>query len=263
MKTIASVFIALTLAAAPLAALPLMETTAIHAQPDATSVAIGLLKAGTDPIPAPNATAPAGWLAVEVPGPHVVYVKNSDFSKSLEIHVGAPMRQLPKAEAPVVANMQEGDKVEITGLRSGWTQISLSKTLVGYIRAGGPVQPAPVATPATPAPSPAAAPAGIPAPAPALATPPPAASNPAGISRLYQGMLVPTKRTLVVGPRKEFPYELLNPEGKRIAFIDVSRISAAKKIEPYIDSLVTITGVLKHTDDWKNLVIEVDTIEPK
>ena len=253
MKTKSSLVITGLLLAAALSGAPLMETTAIHSQPDTTAAAIGYFKAGTDPVAAPGVVAPAGWIAVELPGPHEAYVYNNDFSKSLDVHPGAAIRLKPKADAPVLEAMQEGDKIEITGLRSGWTQIKLYKTIIGYVRIGGTASPpgtAPVTVASTPPPPPVATVA------------PPASTGPAAaLPRTLQGLLVETKRFLIVGPRPAYDYQINDSEGRRIAFLDISKIAATQKIEPYVNRLVTISGALERTSDWKNLVISVQTLE--
>jgi hypothetical protein len=154
--------------------------------------------------------------------------------------------------------MQEGDKTEITGLRSGWTQIKLSKTVIGYIDVGG----------SSSAPRAAAAPPPIVPPAPltmAAGQPAPViGSGPASaLPHTFQGMLVETKRFLLVGPRRDYDYQLNNTEDKRVAFLDVSKVLATQNMERYLDQLVTVSGVLKQTTDGKNLVIEVENLEPK
>lgn len=250
MKTKLRLSTAALLLAAPLAAAPLMETTAIHAQPDAATPAIGYLKAGTEPTAAANTTAPEGWMAIELPGPHEAYVSNNDFSKSLDIHPGAAIRLLPKADAPTLTTMQEGDKTEITGLRSGWTQIKLSKTVIGYIKVGGISS---VPAPAMPVPPPVMA-AGQSAPLVSSGTP-------AALPHTFQGMLVETKRILLIGPRRDYAYQLNNTAAQRVAFLDVSRVLATQKIEQYLDRLVTVSGVLRQTPDGKDLVIEVENLE--
>ena len=253
MKTTLRLSTAVLLLAAPLAAAPLMETTAIHAQPDAATSAIGYLKAGTEPTAAANTTAPQGWMAIELPGPHEAYVSNNDFSKSLDIHPGAVIRLMPKADAPILTTMQEGDKTEITGLRSGWTQIKLSKTVIGYINVGGSSS-APRAAAAPPAPlAMAAGPA-----APVISSGPASA-----LPHTFQGMLVETKRILLIGPRRDYDYQLNNTEDKRVAFLDVSKVLVTEKMEPYLDRLVTVSGVLKQTPDGKDVVIEVESLESK
>jgi hypothetical protein len=250
MKTTLCLPTAALLLAAPLTAAPLMETTAIHAQPDAAAPAIGYLKAGTEPIPSANATAPAGWMAVELPGPHEAYVNNNDFSKSLDVRPGAAVRLLPRADAPVLAILQDGDKTEITGLRSGWTQIKLLKTVTGYIKIGG-VSAAPSA--AVPPPPPAVA---------ALPPPPVVSSGPAApLPQMFQGTLVKASRILLVAPRRDYEYQLDNGEGKRIAFLDLSRVLATEKTEFVFGRSVKISGVLRPTDNGKDLVIEVLSLE--
>jgi len=263
MKTILRFSTALLLAA-PLAAAPLMETTAIHPQPDAATPAIGYLKAGTEPTAAAQTTAPEGWMAVEIPGPHEAYVSNSDFTKSLDIRAGAAIRLNPKADAPILTTMQEGDKTEITGLRSGWTQVKLFRTVVGYIKVGGIAS---ASAPASP-PSPVAAPAPLVAPtAPAMAagqiSPAPVSGPVGGLSHNFQGMLVATKRLLLLGPRPDYGYQLNDSDGRRIAFLDVAKVLPTDKMETYLDRLVEVSGVLKQTYDGKNLVIEVESLQLK
>jgi hypothetical protein len=246
-------FVALLLTV-PLTAAPLMETTAIQAQPNATAPVIGYLKAGTEPAPA-AVMAPAGWMAVELPGPHEAYVHNNDFSKNLDVHPGAAIRLQPRADAPALATMQEGDKTEITGLRSGWTQIKLHRTITGYIKVGG-TAPAPVV------PGPAAAVA-LPPPAPALTPASPlAVSGPAAPrAQMFQGTLVKSARILFVAPRRDFAYQLNNAEGTRIAFLDLSRALATEKVEPIVGRPVKVSGVLRQTENGRHLVIEVVSIE--
>jgi len=252
MKTTLRLSTAALLLAAPLAAAPLMETTAIHAQPDAATPAIGYLKAGTEPTAAANTTAPEGWMAIELPGPHEAYVSNNDFSKSLDIHPGAAIRLLPKADAPTLTTMQEGDKTEITGLRSGWTQIKLSKTIIGYIKVGGiSFSSAPVLT----------MPLSLPVLAAGQSAPLVSSGTAAALPHTFQGMLVQTKRILLIGPRRDYEYQLNNTAGQRVAFLDVSKVLAAEKIEPYRDRFVTVSGVLRQTPDGKDLVIEVENLE--
>jgi hypothetical protein len=256
MKTTLRLSTAVLLLAAPLVAAPLMETTAIHAQPDAATPAIGYLKAGTDPAAAANTTAPQGWMAIELPGPHEAYVNNNDFSKSLDIHPGAAIRLMPKADAPVLTTMQEGDKTEITGLRSGWTQIKLSKTVIGYINVGGsPAAPRAAGSTAMP---PAPLPMAAGQPAPLISSGPASA-----LSHTYQGMLVETKRVMLIGPRRDYDYQLNNTDDKRIAFLDVTKVLVTANMEQYVDRLVTVSGVLKQTPDGKGLVLEVESLETK
>ena len=85
--------------------------------------------------------------------------------------------------------------------------------------------------------------------------------TPAALPHTVQGMLVQTKRILLIGPRRDYEYQLNNTAGQRVAFLDVSKVLATEKIELYLDRLVTVSGVLRQTPDGKDLVIEVESLE--
>ncbi len=86
MKTKLLSLAALLVSAATALAAPLTETTAVHTKPDRSSPAVTFLKAGTEPAVVADAvaTTPAGWLAVELPGPFEAYVLNKDLTKGLD-----------------------------------------------------------------------------------------------------------------------------------------------------------------------------------
>ena len=70
MKTKTALSTLLLAGACALRAAPLSETTAVLTQPEQTAPILTYLKAGTEPAAATDAPpAPAGWLAVAVPGP--------------------------------------------------------------------------------------------------------------------------------------------------------------------------------------------------
>ncbi|OHE89183.1 MAG: hypothetical protein A3G75_14785 [Verrucomicrobia bacterium RIFCSPLOWO2_12_FULL_64_8] len=248
--------VAVLVLAVPLAAAPVTQTAAIYAQPDAAAAVIGFLKAGTEPAAAPGITAPAGWVAVTLPGPHMLFVQNKDIGKSLEVHPGAALRMAPRLESPVFATMEADDKTEITGLRGDWLQIKLTRDVTGYVSVGGD-SPAPVAGAATPA--------------GALAAPTrPAAALPGGVvsasmTRPFEGVFVPAKRFLVVGPRPPYDYQLNDARGHRIAFLETgkNKLLAAENMGKYLDREVLITGLLHKTPDGNNLVIDVESLQVK
>lgn len=267
---------ALLLATLPsLSAAPLSVTTAVHSKPDPASPAITFLKAGSDPKLAAGAvaTTPSGWLAVELPCPFEGYVENKDLSKSLDVKPGSAIRVGPKADAAILATAEKGDKVSITGLRGKWTQISLEKNLIGYIKAGGAsASPAPApASFAAPAPAPRAS---GPAPAP-LPAPQPTMSNSGGpgqavpmvnqgdggastLPRQFAGKFVSTRRAFT--PRRPYDYALADDAGRRYAYLDVSKLLLTEQIEKYIDHSVVVFGGAKTVPDSKDIVITVETL---
>lgn len=254
---------------ASLIAAPLTVTTAVHTKPDDKSPAISYLKAGTDPVPAPSAPAnlPAGWTAIELPGPFEGYIESKDLTKALDVKPGTNIRLAPKADAPVLAVADRGDKTSITGLRGKWTQISLEKKLLGYIRT------APGATPAAKAPSPSPSPAPI---APAPVTPSAYGTGTAGqaapmvnlgdggsstLPRQFAGRFVSTRRPLA--PRRPYDYALNDEAGKRYAYVDISKLLLTEQIEKYIDRHVVVFGAAKPVPDTKDIVIVVETLQLK
>jgi hypothetical protein len=272
MKTKSSLFNALLLVlavpAGRLIAAPLAETTAVHTQPDPASPAITYLKAGTDPAPVANAVAstPAGWLALELPGPFEGYVENKDLTKNLEVRPGAPIRLAPKAEAGILVAAEKGDKTTITGLRGRWTQVSLEKKLTGYIHLGGtngyvpPVATTPAGVAPAMAPAPVAptaygtAEAGRPAPMVDLGD-----GGGAALPRQFAGRFVSTRRPLT--PRRPYDYALNDDAGKRYAYVDVSKLLMTDQIEKYLNHSVVVFGTAKTTVSGREFVIEVESLQ--
>ena len=253
-----------------LSAAPLAVTTAVHTKPDAASPALTYLKAGSEPMPAASAgsVAPEGWMAIELPGPFEGYVENKDLTKSLDVKPGTSIRLAPKPEAGVLAVAQKEDKLSITGLRGKWTQVSLEKKMFGYIQVGSKT-PAPVAASAM------AAPAATPvSPSPVspgvygVATPGQAApmvnlgdGGSSALPRQFAGKFVSTRRALA--PRRPYDYALNDENGRRYAYLDVSKLLQTEQIEKYIDRHVVVFGAGKSSADGKDIVIVVETLQLK
>jgi hypothetical protein len=261
-------------AATSLWAAPLAVTTAVHTKPDASAPAISYLKAGTDPLPAPGSIAsiPAGWMAIELPGPFEGYVENKDLAKSLDVKPGAAIRLAPKADAGVLAIAEKSDKTTITGIRGKWTQISLERKLTGYIHLGGSggYLPPIATTPAPAAPKP---------PAPAPASPPPVSPGVYGaansgqpapmvnlgdggsstLPRQFAGRFVSTRRPFT--PRRPYDYALNDDAGRRYAYVDVSKLLQTDQIEKFLNLNVVVFGTASNTADGKDIVIRIETLQ--
>lgn len=265
-----------------LLAAPLQSTAAVHTKPDASSPAITYLKAGTDPKPASGlgtlANTPAGWMAVDLPGPFEGWVESKDLSKNLDVNVGAPIRLAPKADAPVITLGAKSDETKIIGVRGKWTQIKLERGIVGYINLGGtstyvpPIATAPATnSPADRKSSPAPRPV---SPSPVspgvygVATPGQAApmvnlgdGGASGLPRQFAGRLVSTRRPLT--PRRPYDYALNDDAGKRYAYVDVSKLLQTDQIEKYVDRTVVVYGTAKASADGRDIVIQVETLQLK
>ncbi len=255
-----------------LPAAPLPATTAVHTQPDASSPAISYLKAGTDPVPAAGAFAstPAGWMAIELPGPFEGYVENKHLAKSLDVKPGTSIRLAPKADAGVLAVAVKDDKTSITGLHGKWTQISLERNLTGYIHLGGTAGYVPpiANNPATSAPK---SPAPM-APAPVtpgiygVATPGQAApmvnlgdGGSSTLPRQFAGRFVSTRRAF--SPRRPYDYALDDDAGRRFAYLDVSKLLLTDQIEKYLNLSVVVFGTAKTGPEGKEIVIQIESLQ--
>lgn len=273
--------VALLTAAAGLSAAPLTSSTAVHARPDAAAPVIATLNAGTEPTPAVGIALPlsSGWAAIELPGTHDAYIQNKDLQKDLEVRPGAAFRKSPKLDAPVLTTKEAGDEVSITGYHGKWTQVKVTKKIVGYIQGwSGPSSPANVAktpAPTPPPPAPANKPA-TPAPfSPAPGAPAAVASGGAGqpgqmvslgdggsasLPRLFQGKFVSTKSLL--RPRRPYDFQLNDSAGERYVYLDVSRLLQTEQIEKYIDHTVTVYGTAKPLpSSGKDIVVEVESLQ--
>ena len=250
--------------ASALGAAPLSVSTAIQSQPDPASPVIAVLSAGTEQ-PAVSDKAgppPAGWIAVDVPGPFVGYVKNKDLSKELDVVPGASIYIGPKESSGVLEVFAKGDTAVITGLRGGWTQVRLDKTLVGYISTA-PQAPAPAAAPAaapiSAAPVSPAPPANVPA-ASAASAPPPADENVA-LSQIFEGTLASSKS--VFSPRRPYKWELVDSSGKRIAYVDFKDVLLTEQIGSFVGHPVVVLGSLRPVKETRDIVIDVEAFHLK
>jgi hypothetical protein len=247
---------------AALNAATLSVATAVQIQPDPASAVIIVLPAGSEqPTPTDKVgVPPSGWIAVEAAGPFEGYVRNRDLSKALDVIPGASVYVSPKESAAVLTVYAKGDKAEITGLHGGWTQLRLDKTLVGYIQMAAQA-PAPATAPITPAPL--AAPASAPAPAAVAPSAPSAGSDQgsAGLSRLFEGTLATSKSLLA--PKRPYNWQLVDPSGKRIAYVDLSKLLLTDQIENYAGHGVVVLGSLSPVKDTDDLVILVEGLRLK
>ncbi|MGA3007959.1 MAG: hypothetical protein ABSE59_08715 [Opitutaceae bacterium] len=250
-------FLAAALTAASLTAAPLTETTAVQIRPRTDSPAIAVLKAGTEATPAVGVAAPSGWLAVELRGPFEAYVQNRDFLKNLDVRPGAPIRTSPKLNAPVLTTAARGDSIEITGLFGKWTQIKLSKRIVGYIQfASAPAARPPAALPdvaAMSAPSPVVVDSNAPGHA--------VSSSTYALPRLLEGKFLSTRHPFT--PRRPYDYELDDVSGNRVAYVDISHLLLTARIQNYITRTVDVYGSVKPINNGNDLVISAESLQLK
>jgi len=251
-----------------LVATPLTGTTAVHTQPDDASPAVTFLKAGTEPqgVADSLASTPAGWMAIELPGPFEGYVRDSDLTKGLDMKPGVPIRLAPEANGAVLTTAAKEDKTNITGQHGRWLQIHLERKLTGYIHVGGtPGYLPPIATSAAGgaplAPAPVAVAAYGPAEAGHAAPQLSLGDSASSLPRQFSGKFASTRSPF--HPRRPFDWALNDSDGKRYAYLDISKLLQTDQIENYAGHAVVIYGALKPAPDGKDVVIEVETLQLK
>ncbi|MEY2880416.1 MAG: hypothetical protein RLZZ15_2796 [Verrucomicrobiota bacterium] len=268
--------VALLAARALTSATPLAAPAAVHTKPDDTSPALTYLKAGTEPVAAPDTlgTTPAGWMAIELPGPFDGYVQNKDLTKSLDVTPGAPIHLGPKVDSGVLTLSEKGDKTVVTGILGKWTQIRLERKLIAYVNIGvapgylPPIATAPAGQTAAPSRNDNAFSAAPVAPI-AYATgdggrpgqPVSLADNTAALPRQFVGKFVTTRSAF--RPRRPFDWALNDSAGKRYAYLDTSKLLLTEQIEKYADHDVVVFGTARASTDGKDIVIVIDTLQLK
>lgn len=269
MKTKLLSLAALLASAAASFAAPLTGTTAVYTKPETTSPAVTFLKAGSEPPVAADGMAPLGWLAVELPGPFEAYVLNKDLSKGLDVKPGSNIYLAPKLDAGVLTIAAKDEKITLTGLHGKFTQISLERRLIGYIKVdtAAPAPLPPVA--ATPAPAPAGGTPVAPAPvAPGMYGSPTGGQavalgdgGAAALPRQFAGKFVSTRSAF--RPRRPYDWALVDDAGKRYAYLEISKLLLTEQLENYVDHYVVVFGAATAVPDTKDFVIKVETLQLK
>ena len=244
---------------AGLRAAPLSATTAVQTRPEASAPLVTFLKAGSEPVPAAEASPdiPAGWMAVSVAGPFTVYVPNQDLTKALEVKPGSSLYLKPSSDAGVLTTSAKGDSLTITGLHGKWTEVRLEKAVLGYIHLG-PLPPSPEAQPMpvdVPPPSDLAT-AGGPGKAAPVSAP-----EDGALPRYFEGRFTSTHR-LFSAP-KPYSWQLDDASGARLAYLDVRKLLLTEQIESYAGHDVAVLGSASRVPGTKDMVIVLESLRWK
>jgi len=250
------------------AATPVSTPTAVHTRPDANSSVITVLSPGADPIEDSRTSAPDGWTPVINAGPFEGYVLNKDINKGLRVKLGAPIHKQPKSGSDVLTTMEDGDKASITGLHGKWTQISLDKSIVGYIQRQRGTSTATISTPTLQdVPRQQSSPTASPAPDYGQPKPErvsnyqPSPSDNSALPRLFEGRFVTTRRPFA--PRRPYDWQINDTSGVRYAYLDVSKLLLTQRLEDYDGRMVAVFGTPRSTPDGKNLIIQIESLRLK
>lgn len=264
---LALVFAALALPGARAAVLEV--SLPAYAAPDASAPVLGTAQAGAALSGVP---APAGWAAVELAGPHTVYVTHKDTLKNFEVRPGAAYLSAPRANAPVLGLAGETDVAEFADVEGKFNKFSLNKALVAYVRLpAAPVAPV-AATPAHAAATPAVQaadtlpplmddlPGTLPQNIPANRPVAPGQSVESGeprLARTFFGIVASSRNPL--RPRRPYDFQLNDDGGTRIAYLDISKLLLTEQIEAFVGRPVSILGTVENTGS--NLVIRVESLK--
>jgi len=209
----------------------------------------------------------------------------------MDVRPGSSFRTAAKPEAPVLATMDAGDIVKITGVKGKWTQVLVTKRLVGYIRSSSISSAAPVPAPAPTKSSPVvAAPlpqekAPSPAPLPVESSPlvaAPIAPAPSaapvtggqaipvainaedaktGLPRSYVGKFMSSRRAFA--PKRPYDFQINDDAGVRFAYLDLSKLMITDSLEKYLERWVSVYGIARNLPGTKDIVIEVETMQTR
>lgn len=239
-----------------------------YASPDERAPVLGTAQAGA---PLASIAAPSGWQAVELAGPHTVYVIEKDTLKNFDVRPGAAYLSAPRPDAPVIGLAGEKDPVDFADIVGRYNKFSLRKPVIAYVRvrpaAVTPVAPVAVApAPAAPAPRAPAAPApyeavlrdDIPAASPATPGRGVAAGEPR-LARTFFGTIASTRSAF--RPRRPHDFQLNDAAGQRIAFIDISRLLQTEQINAFIGRPVVIFGTAQAVGPSNDIVIQAETLK--
>lgn len=261
-------FTALALCSIAARAATLDVAAPAYASPDEKAVVLGTAQPGARITATP---APSGWMAVELAGPHTVYVTDKETTKNMEVRPNASYHAAPDAKSPVLGLAGENDAAEWADMAPNrFNKFSLKKPIVAYVRVAptpvAPVVTEPVVT-NTVAPAPAAQPYDdstavlrndIPANSPVPAGQGLGAGEPR-LARTFFGVVASTRTPL--RPRRPFDFQLNDSSGNRIAYLDVSRLLQTEQIDAFGGRPVSIFGTAEPLGTGKEIVIRVETLK--
>jgi hypothetical protein len=267
----------LSLGAVAAHAATLSASLPAYASPNEQAPVLGTAVAGSRIVITP---APSGWQAVELAGPHTVYVAEKDTLKNFEVRPGAAYLSAPRADAPVVGLAGDKDPAAFADVAGRYNKFSLNKPIVAYVRAQ-PTPVAPVVSTPPPAPVVAAAPATVTPASPApIAPAAPSyeatlrndipATSPVSpgrglelgeprLARTFFGTLASSRSAF--RPRRPHDFQLNDSAGQRIAYIDVSRLMQTEQIDAFIGRPVTIFGTAQVVGPSSDVVIQAETLK--
>ena len=198
-----------------------------------------------------------GWNWFEYEGSFRGFVENRQVGKDLEVSIGALVHLRPSSNSPILSIIEEGDPAKVIW-GGDWVEIEFTKAVPVYFRypdhKGTEVPLIPSASPEDDSTgirdqdsfsrnSKAASPSGS-------ASEGPAATD---LLRHFDGILQSTrKRAKSV---ELYQWKLVDPAGKRIAYVDTSKLLLSSPLQEFEGQNVVIYGAANSIKNSKSMVV--------
>jgi hypothetical protein len=206
--------------------------------------------------------------------PITAWVETAALGAGNVLAVGTPLREAADAAGTVIRASRAGDTIVPLRVEGSWTQVRVLPADSGRRPAASLAAPAPVvATAQPPAPEPvqnvvtpapvAVAPAPAPVAAPTAPTAP-AASAPVLLPEDYQAVRTFTGSleavTGFIWTTPPSRYELVDKDGYRLAFLDVSKLMKTVDLQSTLGRQVQVSGTVKGVRRGRDMLMSVDTL---
>ena len=185
--------------------------------------------------------ADTAWRQISLSTPFEAYVPVANLDRSITILAGTPAHALPTLSSPKITSVKKGDQYEVVRVEKAWACVRFSKEIKGYfLTSEGATQTTETSNASgrsEPAISPYIEESIVVSTSNTQAREPVPAIGPAKKARLLTGLLI--REIVPEGPK--YPIRLESPEGRFIAYVDLSGIFITD-LSPYIGQKVYLRG---------------------
>lgn len=221
------------------------------------------IKTGSELVPADEAKVPAdllplpeNWMAVEHYDSYQGYVSNEDVLKDFSVDLGVGVLLEPSMDAPLLTIVEDGDDTTVIEVIGEWSKVAVRKPLLGYVNLANTTVAATEAVVVEDAVIEDAVVDDVPP------LPPPPMVNPAANADLapilLNGRLERTRRFFGQGPEQD--YQLIDKNGRVMAYLEVANLLTTEKVESYLGLTVNVFGVPRKPPGTKALILRVESL---
>ena len=197
-----------------------------------------------------------GWKWVDFESKFRGFVMLESVGKDLSVAPGTLVYLRPSETSPVLTTITEDDAVDLVWA-SDWAEIQLTKAIPVYFKTDPQPLPEIIFDRGYDSDPPTGSAPGIFESAKSDPDAPPAS----GLYRFLDGILTTTHGQL--GKDGKYALQLVDKKGKRLAYVDSSKIRVPNSIAQYLNRSVTVYGAVTTTKKSGTLVIDAKTIRPK